>query len=103
MGMDTASTSSLGYGKQITVGPFRCTLASAGITCVVITSGTGFMINASRSSGASVESILVDFAGPLRALAARSARPRLAARAAVFSAVLAPLLRKPLIERTPGG
>ncbi len=48
MGMDTASTSSLGYGKQITVGPFRCSSASAGITCVVITSGTGFMINASR-------------------------------------------------------
>jgi hypothetical protein len=35
----------LAYGKQITVGRFRCSSASAGITCVVIKSGKGFLIN----------------------------------------------------------
>jgi hypothetical protein len=35
----------LGYGKQITVGRFRCSSASAGITCVVIKSRKGFLIN----------------------------------------------------------
>jgi hypothetical protein len=38
-------TPTLGYGKQITVGPFRCRSAPAGVTCVVIRSGKGFLIN----------------------------------------------------------
>jgi hypothetical protein len=35
----------LGYGKQITVGRFRCRSEHAGVTCTVIKSGKGFLIN----------------------------------------------------------
>ena len=35
----------LAYGKQITVGRFRCYSLRAGIKCVVIRSGKGFVIN----------------------------------------------------------
>jgi hypothetical protein len=45
LGMNGPTTPTLGYGKQITVGRFRCSSASAGITCVVIRSGKGFLIN----------------------------------------------------------
>lgn len=45
LGFGAASTSTLASGKQITVGRFRCSSASAGITCIVIKSGKGFLIN----------------------------------------------------------
>jgi hypothetical protein len=45
LGFGAASTPTLAYGKQVTVGRFRCSSASTGITCVVITSGRGFLIN----------------------------------------------------------
>lgn len=35
----------LSYGRQITVGRFRCRSEASGITCVVIRSGRGFLIN----------------------------------------------------------
>jgi hypothetical protein len=35
----------LAYGRQITVGHFRCRSAQAGITCTVISSGKGFRID----------------------------------------------------------
>ena len=35
----------LGYGKQITVGRFRCLSQRSGVTCTVIQSGKGFLIN----------------------------------------------------------
>jgi hypothetical protein len=35
----------LGYGKQVTVGRFRCRSEHAGVTCTVIQSGKGFLIN----------------------------------------------------------
>ena len=35
----------LGYGKQVTVGRFRCRSEPAGVTCTVIKSGKGFLIN----------------------------------------------------------
>jgi hypothetical protein len=35
----------LGYGKQITVGRFRCRSEHAGVACTVIKSGKGFLIN----------------------------------------------------------
>jgi hypothetical protein len=35
----------LGYGKQITVGRFRCRSQHSGVTCTVIRSGKGFLIN----------------------------------------------------------
>jgi hypothetical protein len=35
----------LGYGKQITVGRFRCLSQSSGVTCKVIQSGKGFLIS----------------------------------------------------------
>jgi hypothetical protein len=38
-------TPTLAYGKQVTVGRFRCRSAQAGVTCVVIQSGKGFLIN----------------------------------------------------------
>jgi hypothetical protein len=34
----------LGYGKQITVGRFRCLSQRSGVTCTVIQSGKGFLI-----------------------------------------------------------
>jgi hypothetical protein len=38
-------TPTLAYGKQVTVGRFRCRSAQAGVTCIVIQSGKGFLIN----------------------------------------------------------
>jgi hypothetical protein len=38
----------LGYGKQVTVGRFRCRSQQAGVTCTVITSGKGFLITSAR-------------------------------------------------------
>ena len=35
----------LAYGRQITVGHFRCRSAQAGVTCTVISSGKGFRID----------------------------------------------------------
>lgn len=35
----------LGYGKQVTVGRFRCRSQRSGVTCTVIKSGKGFLIN----------------------------------------------------------
>ena len=35
----------LAYGKQITLGHFRCRSAQAGVTCTVISSGKGFRID----------------------------------------------------------
>lgn len=35
----------LGYGKQITVGRFRCLSQPSGVTCTVIRSGKGFLIS----------------------------------------------------------
>jgi hypothetical protein len=35
----------LGYGKQVTVGRFRCRSEQAGVTCTVVRSGKGFLIN----------------------------------------------------------
>ena len=35
----------LGYGKSRAVGKFRCTSLPAGLRCVVIASGRGFLIN----------------------------------------------------------
>lgn len=35
----------LGYGKQITVGRFRCRSQPSGVICTVIRSGKGFLIN----------------------------------------------------------
>jgi len=38
----------LGYGKQVTVGRFRCSSLRTGIKCVVIRTGKGFLINRAR-------------------------------------------------------
>jgi hypothetical protein len=38
-------TPTLGYGKQITVGRFRCLSLRSGMRCTVIQSGKGFLIN----------------------------------------------------------
>jgi hypothetical protein len=35
----------LGYGKQLTVGRFRCQSQQAGVTCTLIRSGKGFLIS----------------------------------------------------------
>jgi hypothetical protein len=39
------NTPILAYGKQVSVGRFRCSSARVGITCVVIKSGRGFLIS----------------------------------------------------------
>jgi len=36
----------LPYGKQLTVGRFRCFSLQSGVKCVVTSSGRGFLINA---------------------------------------------------------
>ena len=38
----------LGYGRQITVGRFRCVSRRSGVTCTVISLGKGFLINRDR-------------------------------------------------------
>ena len=45
IGNPAANTPTLGYGKQITVGRFRCRSQRSGITCRVIRSGKGFLID----------------------------------------------------------
>src|SRR5262249_49077790 len=35
----------LPYGRSLTLGPFRCSSATTGITCVIAASGRGFLIN----------------------------------------------------------
>jgi hypothetical protein len=40
-------TPTLGYGKRITVGRFRCLSLRSGMRCTVIQSGKGFLINSS--------------------------------------------------------
>jgi hypothetical protein len=42
--------STLGYGKQVTVGRFRCQTLHAGIRCTVTSSGSGFLINSGAAS-----------------------------------------------------
>lgn len=37
----------LAYGRQVTVGRFRCFSLQSGVKCVVTSSGRGFLINAS--------------------------------------------------------
>jgi hypothetical protein len=39
----------LGYGKHTSLGPFRCTSAHAGVTCVVRATGRGFRINRTKA------------------------------------------------------
>jgi hypothetical protein len=39
------NTPTLGYGRQITVGRFRCRSQQSGVRCTVIRSGKGFLIN----------------------------------------------------------
>jgi hypothetical protein len=40
------NTPTLAYGKQITIGRFRCFSLKAGVKCIVISSSRGFLINA---------------------------------------------------------
>jgi hypothetical protein len=44
-GCDEPDAPRLAYGKQITVGRFRCVSQETGVTCTVIQSGKGFLIN----------------------------------------------------------
>jgi hypothetical protein len=44
-GCDESKPPPLAYGRQITVGRFRCVSQSTGVTCTVIRSGKGFLIN----------------------------------------------------------
>jgi len=44
-GCDEPDPPRLAYGKQITVGRFRCVSEEIGVTCTVIKSGKGFLIN----------------------------------------------------------
>jgi hypothetical protein len=41
----------LAYGRQITVGRFRCRSLSSGVKCVVLSSGKGFLISRSGVAG----------------------------------------------------
>jgi hypothetical protein len=44
-GCDEVKPPRLAYGRQITVGRFRCVSQETGVTCTVIKSGKGFLIN----------------------------------------------------------
>jgi hypothetical protein len=46
-GCDEPDFPALGYGKQITVGRFRCLSQRSGVTCTVIRSGKGFLMSRS--------------------------------------------------------
>lgn len=45
LGNPAEDTPTLGYGRAITVGRFRCTMSTDGIRCRVRSSGKGFLIN----------------------------------------------------------
>jgi alpha-tubulin suppressor-like RCC1 family protein len=47
LGNPGGNTATLGYGRQITVGRFRCRSQHSGVKCTVIRSGKGFLINSS--------------------------------------------------------
>ena len=40
----------LAYGRHVDIGGFRCSSAETGITCIVVSSGKGFLINAAGVS-----------------------------------------------------
>jgi hypothetical protein len=48
LGNPAAGTPTLAYGRQITVGRFRCVSRQAGVRCMVIRSGRGFLIDRTR-------------------------------------------------------
>jgi hypothetical protein len=48
LGNPGVGTPTLAYGKQVTVGPFRCRSQQAGVTCMLITSGKGFLITSAH-------------------------------------------------------
>jgi hypothetical protein len=43
--VDVPAPTVLGYGRQITVGRFRCHSLRSGVTCTVVRTGKGFLIN----------------------------------------------------------
>jgi hypothetical protein len=45
IGNPGTNTPTLGYGKRVTVGRFRCLSRQSGVTCTVIRSGKSFLIN----------------------------------------------------------
>ena len=45
LGNAAENTPTLGYGRQITVGRFRCRSLRSGVRCIVIRSGKGFLID----------------------------------------------------------
>jgi hypothetical protein len=45
VGDGPADASTLGYGRSVTVGPFRCTSLRAGMRCVVARTGRGFVLS----------------------------------------------------------
>jgi Permease for cytosine/purines, uracil, thiamine, allantoin len=50
IGIPPAGTPTLAYGNQVTVGPFRCRSEQAGVMCIVIKSGKGFLFNNNGAS-----------------------------------------------------
>jgi hypothetical protein len=57
IGNPAANTPTLGYGKQITVGRFSCRSQRSGITCTVIRSGKGFLIDSKVARRVGPESL----------------------------------------------
>jgi hypothetical protein len=45
LGNAAVNTPTLAYGKQVTVGRFRCRSLRSGVRCTVIRSGKGFLID----------------------------------------------------------
>jgi hypothetical protein len=45
LGDPPENTPTLGYGRRVRVGRFRCTSAASGVRCVVVSSGRGFVID----------------------------------------------------------
>jgi uncharacterized protein DUF6636 len=47
LGNGPTSAFTLGYGKSVVVGPFKCTSLTSGMRCVVVRSGHGFLLSRS--------------------------------------------------------
>jgi hypothetical protein len=48
LGNEPENTFTLRYGRSVRLGPFRCTSRRAGMRCVIVRSGHGFLISRER-------------------------------------------------------
>jgi hypothetical protein len=49
LGNAAVNTPTFRSGRRVTIGPFRCVVQRAGVRCVVVSSGKGFLFNPARA------------------------------------------------------